>query len=180
MKRALSLLVVALFALVTFTACSDDNNNDASPSTSQTKGNVDTDRYDKLTLECEILSTQQIAEVVGGPDAFARGTFFGAICRWVLNGPTVSNVTFNWFEWGNLNVEKDTAKRLGYQTENIRISSQTAFTQRDPNRPSVCGVTARAPSRGIFTWWVEPRGPAPADACAAPIKLMELVLSGGQ
>ncbi len=145
----------------------------------QQEGHVDTDQFDNLLLECQVLAAPKIAEVVGGTTA--RGTFNGAICRWIVEGAVLANVTFNWFEWGNPTVEKDTAKQLGYETENIKIAGQTAFTQRDPKRPAVCGVTARAPSRGVYTWWVEPSGSAaPADPCAAPTKLMELLLTGGQ
>lgn len=177
--RLWATIAAVIVVLAAVAACSGGKDSDTTPSESQTEGRVDTDRYDQVLLECNILSPDQIAKAVGGTSAFS--TFNGAICRWVVSGPVITNVTFNWFEWNNLNVEKDTAKRLGYETENIRISSQTAFTQRDPRRPAVCGVTARAPSRGIVTWWVEPRAAAAGgDACAAPIKLMELVLTGGQ
>ncbi|MDL9936558.1 DUF3558 domain-containing protein [Gordonia sp. ABSL1-1] len=141
-------------------------------------GNVDTDEFDKLTLECAILSEPEIAKAVGGTSA--RSTFNGAICRWIVNGPALVNVTFNWFEWGDYTVEKDVAKRLGYQTENIKVASQVAFTQVNPKRPGSCGVTTRAPSRGIYTWWVESSGSTGTDSCAAATKLMELVLHGGQ
>ncbi|MGC4933975.1 DUF3558 domain-containing protein [Gordonia sp. DT30] len=142
-------------------------------------GNVDTDQYDELTLECQILRTDQVAKAVGGTSAEA--IFFGANCRWYVDGPVAAYVTFNWFEWGSVNVEKDTAKRLGYDTENIKIASQAAFTQTQARRPGVCGVTTRAPSRGIYTFWVEPVGGGAAqDPCVAPTKLMQLVLNGGQ
>ncbi|MBD0023463.1 DUF3558 domain-containing protein [Gordonia pseudamarae] len=139
---------------------------------------VDTDRYDNLLLECDILSDATISKVLGGGSV--QGTFVGAICRWIVTGATTTSVTFTWYESGSLNSEKQIAKKFGYTTENIKIASQTGFTQRDPKDPGKCGVTARAPSRGVFTWWTEPRGGAAADPCAAPTKLMELVLSGGQ
>lgn len=182
MRRWCALLGALLMVLVVGTACArtiDGQPVAVGAADNDQEGHVNTDQFDKLLLECQILSPAQIGQVVGGPGAIARGTFNGAICRWLVDGPTLSNVTFNWFEWGNPTVEKGTAKRLGYETENIRVASQAAFTQRDPKRPAVCGVTARAPSRGVYTWWVEPRGAAPADPCAAPTKLMELVLSGG-
>lgn len=139
---------------------------------------VDSDRYENLLLECEILAPSTIARVVGGSAAY--GTFVGAICRWaVLTGGAMTSVTFTWYEWGSINHEKEIAKDLGYETENIKIASQTAFTARDPQRPQICGVTARAPSRGVLTWWVEPAGD-PGDPCAAPTELMELLLTGGQ
>ena len=170
---AVALLVAAL------SGCTVDGQAVSSEqANSEQSGNVDTDQFDKLTLECQVLSTAQTAKAVGG--TAARGTFNGAICRWIVDGAVAANVTFNWFEWGDFNVEKDTAKRLGYTTENVRIVSQAAFTQRDPARPAVCGVTSRAPTRGVYTFWVEPIGGAAADPCAAPTKLMELLLNGGQ
>ncbi|MFW0783888.1 DUF3558 domain-containing protein [Gordonia sp. CPCC 206044] len=182
MRRVLAVVAALLLVVGAVSACSrtvDGQAVSVGAADNEQEGHVDTDQFDKLLLECEVLSSAQIAEVVGG--TVARGTFNGAICRWLVEGSTLTNVTFNWFEWGNPNVEKDTAKRLGYETENVKIASQAAFTQRDPKRPAVCGVTARAPSRGVYTWWVEPASNAvPGDPCAAPTKLMELLLSGGQ
>ncbi|AZG48224.1 DUF3558 domain-containing protein [Gordonia insulae] len=182
MRRLISVIAVMMLLVGVGSACARSVDGEpvaVGAADNEQEGNVDTDQFDKLLLECEVLSSAQIAEVVGG--TAARGTFNGAICRWIVEGATTASVTFNWFEWGNPTVEKETAKKLGYETENIKIASQAAFTQRDPKRPAVCGVTARAPSRGVYTWWVEPRSSAvAADPCAAPIKLMELLLTGGQ
>ncbi|GAC67845.1 DUF3558 domain-containing protein [Gordonia soli] len=182
MRSLIALLVAAMLIVGVSSACARSVDGDAvavGQADNDQPGAVDTDQFDKLLLECQIVSTDQIAKVVGG--GVARGTFNGAICRWIVEGPAIVGVTFNWFEWGSLNAEKETAKKLGYETENIKVASQTAFTQRDPKRPAMCGVTARAPSEGVYTWWVEPRTTATAaDPCAAPIKLMELLLSGGQ
>ena len=167
-RRVVVPLLVALAVLVgALSGCTVDGQAVSSEQANADQpGNVDTDRFDKLTLECQVLSTAQIAKAVGGTSA--RGTFNGAICRWIVDGPVTANVTFNWFEWGDFNVEKDTAKRLGYTTENVRIVSQAAFTQRDPKRPAVCGVTTRAPTRGVYTFWVEPiGGAAAADPCGS-------------
>lgn len=179
-RRVVVALVSVLVILGVVTGCQVDGHPYAvGAADDQQPGSVDTDQFDKLLLECQILSPAQIAQAVGGTSA--RSTFNGAICRWIVEGEMVAGVTFNWFEWGSMTVEKNTAQKLGYETENIKVASQAAFTQRDPKRPAMCGVTARAPSRGVYTWWVEPRTSAvPADPCAAPIKLMTLLLSGGQ
>ncbi|MFT4125028.1 MAG: DUF3558 domain-containing protein [Gordonia sp. (in: high G+C Gram-positive bacteria)] len=145
---------------------------------SRAPGEVNTDDFDQLTLECEVLRPDQIADTVGG--SAAEGIFFGANCRWLVSGAVTAYVTFNWFEWGSLTVEKNTAKKLGYETETIKISGQTAFTQRHPGRATVCGVSTRAPSRGVYTFWVEPVAGASGDPCDAPTRLMKLLLSGGQ
>lgn len=186
-NRIRAVLVLLIVSVVAVVAAGCSRSVDGTPLSVQQansqggdqSGNVDTDQYDQLTLECQILRTDQIAKAVGGTGAEA--IFFGANCRWYVDGPVAAYVTFNWFEWGTVNVEKDTAKKLGYTTNNVKVASQAAFTSTDPRRPAVCGVTTRAPSRGIYSFWVEPvGGSAAADPCAAPTKLMELVLSGGQ
>ncbi|MFW0788797.1 DUF3558 domain-containing protein [Gordonia sp. CPCC 205333] len=139
-------------------------------------GGLQTDRFEQLLLECDILTPALVAKSVGG--SFASRNFNGAICRWTVSGSTTTAVTFNWFEWGSMAVEQRTAKKLGYTTENIKIAdTYTAFTQRDPKRPAMCGVTSKAPGRGVYTWWVEPRVVS-GDSCAAAVKLMTLVLRG--
>lgn len=183
MRRPLAVLFAVLLGLTVLSACGRNVDGEPLPvGAGDTSGSsdIDTDQFDKLLLECDVLPDATIAEVVAG-GGFAERSFTGAICRWQVAGTTdVAGVTFNWFEWGSVNVEKETAKKLGYETENVKVASQSAFTQRSPDRPGVCGVTARAPSRGTFTWFVEPRGAAQGDPCTAPIKLMELLLRGGQ
>lgn len=183
MRRRAAGAVLALLAVMTLLAgCTRAVDGDATSiggGDGSSDGNVDTDRYDGLMYECEMLQTSVIAKTVGG--TVAAPGFFGAICRWVVNAPVIADVTFNWFEWGDIDVEKNTAKELGYTTENVKVASVTAFTQRNPARPASCGVTARSPDRGVYTWWVEPRTTtAIGDPCAAPTKLMELLLGGGQ
>ncbi|MGO3326542.1 DUF3558 domain-containing protein [Gordonia sp. (in: high G+C Gram-positive bacteria)] len=177
MRRAGVAAAVAIATVIGVGACDVDGapvreGRDVGADT----GDVDTDEFENLLAECEILPANQIAEAVGGQ--IADPSFFGANCRWTVMAPSAVEVMFNWFEWGSYNHEKDTAKRLGYTTENVTVRSQAAFTARDPKRPDVCGVTSKAPSGGVYTWWVEPSGAARGDACDAPIKLMELILSG--
>ncbi len=175
-RSTAGLLALVLATLLGLSACTVDGTAHPIGDNAGQPGAVNTDRFDKLLLECDILSTTQIAKAVGG--SFASGNFNGAICRWTVSGTTSAAVTFNWFEWGTMAVEQRTAKQLGYTTENIRIAdTYTAFTQRDPKRPTMCGVTSKAPSRGVYTWWVESRVTV-GDPCAAPIKLMTLVLRG--
>lgn len=138
-------------------------------------GRVDTSRIEGLLTECQILQPMEIAQAVGG--GYAERSFVGAICRWVVSGAGVTDVTLAWFEWGDFNLEKQTAQRLGFTTENIQIKSIAAFTARDPQRPAACGVTAKSPGRGVLTWWVEPQTAPAGGACDGAIKLMEMVLS---
>lgn len=176
--RALA-AVAASAALLGVTACGGNSSptSQDQPTTFQTgvvQGDVDTSQFEGLLTECEILPARQIAETVGGTSA--QGTFVGALCRWVVTGGQTVEVTLSWWEWGNINLEKQTAQRLGFTTENIQVHSMAAFTSRDPARPQICGVTAKSPGRGVLTWWVEPHGSANGEPCEAPKKLMEMVL----
>ena len=149
----------------------DDPMNHADPQT----GDVDTSQFEGLLTECQILSPDQIGRAVGG--GYADQGFSGAICRWVSpSAGGAIDITLNWFEWGDLNLEKNTSKRLGYETENQLIQGAAAFVSRDPQRPGICGVTAKSPSRGILAWWVEYQNPPAGDVCAGPLKLMEMVM----
>lgn len=172
-RKAIAAGALALAAAVTLVGCSVDGT--AVREGGVDTGHVDTDKFNNLLSECEVLPAPTIAKAVGGTSASSN--FFGANCRWIV-APQVTDVTFNWFEWGDYNLEKETAQNMGFTTENISIRSQAAFTQRDPKRPGVCGVTSKATAGGIFTWWVEPESAQAGDPCAAPIKLMELILSG--
>ncbi|EGD54323.1 DUF3558 domain-containing protein [Gordonia neofelifaecis] len=175
-RRGIAVIVAVLAVGITLAACTVDGEAVREGRAVGTdKGHVDTDQFDKLLAECEVLPSSTIAKAVGGTTA--ESNFFGANCRWIVQ-PQQIDVTFNWFEWGDYNLEKETAQNLGFTTENISVQSQAAFTQRDPKRPQVCGVTAKSPAGGIFTWWVEPEAAQPGDPCAGPIKLMELILTG--
>lgn len=140
----------------------------ASPDT----GAVDLNQFEGALTECDILAPSVIAETVGGGQAL--GSFNGAICRWVVLGSRLTDVTLAWFEWGDLNVEKSNAKRMGFETENLQVKSMAGFLQRDPEKPQFCGVTAKSPGRGVLTWWVEPV--SGGSGCESAIALMELVL----
>lgn len=164
--------VAALAVVVGVGGCTVDGK--AHPEgVARTKGHVDTDRFDKLTLECQVLTPAQIGKAVGAP--VGSPGFNGAICRWTAFGASQMTITFNWFEWGSVMAEQRTAKKMGYATENVKINGSSAFTQTKSDR-NICGVTAKAPSRGIYTWFVETLGPPSGDPCDGPKKLMELVL----
>ncbi|MCK0438502.1 DUF3558 domain-containing protein [Gordonia alkaliphila] len=175
LRRAVA-VTTAFVVLGTTAACTTVVDGDAQRVGAEAaqKGQVDTSDFEGLLTECQILPAADIAEAVGGGSA-ERG-FNGAICRWVVVGGGVTDVTLAWYEWGDFNLEKQTAQRLGFTTENIQVNSLAGFTQRDPTRPQVCGVTAKSPGRGTLTWWVEPHAAGP-DACASAIALMELVLN---
>ncbi|GED98678.1 hypothetical protein nbrc107697_27170 [Gordonia crocea] len=173
--RRIGVAVVAIAAVFSLAGCNGGDNNPLPRGNDpvRPKGHVDTDKYDKVTLECQIVSPAEIGKAIGG--AVGSPDFNGAICRWTVYGAMRMTVTFNWFEWGSMSVEQRTAKKLGYETENVKVNGSSAFTQTKAGR-NICGVTAKAPSRGIYTWFVEAEGGSSGDTCQSATKLMELVL----
>lgn len=129
--------------------------------------------FTDLLTECDAVTDETIAEIVGG-DAIARG-FFGAICRWDVAGPDgIVKVTFNWFENGSLDAEREANDRLGYTIEDITVQGSRALRIAQPDDPAACGVTAGSPDSGVVGWWVqyEPVSPT-SNPCEAATALME-------
>ncbi len=144
------------------------------------------EEFQLLLEECDTVSDQQIADVVGGT-AIEQG-FIGAICRWDLTGPGGAvKVTFDWFETGSLGAEKDANERMGWTVTDVEVSSRKALEIRQPDDPASCGVAAQSPDRGqaggrssdggVIGWWVQYRPGNPTDPCQAATKLMQLSLN---
>jgi len=128
-----------------------------------------------LLTECDAVTEQKIAETVG-VDSVYRG-FFGAICRWEGDGPAgVVKVTFNWFETGSLDREREAGEELGYSVEGTTVEGRRALQMRRPNDASSCGVTAGDSTTGIFGWWVQYTSSG-ADPCEAAATLARLTLN---
>lgn len=133
--------------------------------------------FTKLLTECDAVTDEQIAQSVGS-DYVLRG-FFGAICRWDGDGPTGPvKVTFNWFETGALDIEREAGERLGYAVENTTVEGRRAIQMRRPADPDSCGVSANASTAGIFGWWVQyAPGSGHPDPCEAAATLVRLTLN---
>jgi hypothetical protein len=133
--------------------------------------------FTNLLTECDAVADDRIAETVGG-DAIARG-FFGAICRWDVAGPNgIVKVTFDWFENGSLDAEREANEQMMYSVEDIVVQGRKAIRLQPPNDPDSCGVTAGSPDSGVVGWWVQylPGSPHP-DACDAATTLMDLTIN---
>ncbi len=134
------------------------------------------EQFRNLLTECDTVSEDQIAKSVGG-DGIDRG-FFGAICRWDVTGPNGNaKVTFNWFESGSLDVERQTLQKLNYEMADITVQGRKAIQERRPNDPDSCGVTVGALDTGIVGWWVQYRPGGHPDPCEAAKKLVDLTLN---
>lgn len=133
--------------------------------------------FTNLLTECDAVSDERIAETVGG-DAIARG-FFGAICRWDVAGPNgIVKVTFNWFENGSLDVEREANEKMMYAVEDITVQGRKAIRLQPPNDLASCGVTAGSPDSGVVGWWVQYLpGSGNPDPCEAATTLMDLTVN---
>lgn len=155
--RRIGVAVVAIAAVFSLAGCNGGDNNPLPRGNDpvRPKGHVDsTDKYDKVTLEYQIVSPAEIGKAIGG--AVGSPDFNGAICRWTVYGAMRMTVTFNWFEWGSMSVEQRTAKKLGYETENVKVNGA-----RPSPRPRPAATSAASPPRrpaAGSTWFVEAEG----------------------
>lgn len=166
--------LVILVTAVLLAGCS--TTVDGTPKAESFDSSTDSQFTDLLT-ECDAVSDDQIAATVGG-DAIERG-FFGAICRWDVAGPNgIVKVTFNWFENGSLDTERDANEKMMYAIEDTMVQGRKAIRLRPPNDPGSCGVTAGSPDSGVVGWWVQylPGSGFP-DPCAAATTLMDLTIN---
>ncbi len=132
--------------------------------------------YAALLTECDVVDPEQIADAVGG-GGIERG-FFGAICRWSVAGPAGPvRVTFDWFETGSLDVERETAQRLGYAVEDASVDGRRAVLARQPRDPGACGISTGSPVSGVVGWWVQYRDAGHPDPCEAAATLAKLTLN---
>ena len=169
MKRAFVALGVVLLAGCSTTV-------QGTPTAQQFDSGTDSAFTDLLT-ECDAVADDRITETVGG-DAIQRG-FFGAICRWDVAGPNgIVKVTFNWFENGSLDAERDANEKMMYSVEDITVQGRKAIRSQPPNDPGSCGVTAGSPDSGVVGWWVQylPGSGSP-DPCEAATTLMDLTIN---
>ncbi|WP_307588701.1 DUF3558 domain-containing protein [Nocardia arizonensis] len=140
-------------------------------------GGVNT-KFDKLLRECEVVSSDKIAETVGGTGSYVSDSFFGAVCMWDLEGAATGMVTLNWYENGNLRNERLHNDKLGYTTASITVQGALALEVRRPNDADSCGVSASAADTGVVGWWVNYRaGSSHPDPCGAAKTLVDMTLN---
>ncbi len=133
-------------------------------------------KYPNLLKECDVLTTDILAETVGADPLDIQSTFVGAICRWQALNQTsgLIDITRFWFEQGSLDNERKVAQSLNYQIESRRINGVDSIVLKTTDANGACGVASDA--AGVVGWWVNPQQPG-VDACGMAIKLMELTLN---
>jgi len=133
-------------------------------------------RYPNLLKECDVLTSDILAETVGADPLDIQGTFVGAVCRWQAANPKgLIDITRFWFEEGSLDNERKVADGLKYPIEDRNVAGVQSIVMHLPGDANgACGVASDA--NGVVGWWVNPQSPG-IDACGMAIKLMELTLA---
>ncbi|MGB3484208.1 MAG: DUF3558 domain-containing protein [Mycobacterium sp.] len=139
------------------------------------RNNDSQEQYPNLLKECDVLTSDILAETVGADPLDIQSTFIGAVCRWQAANPAgLIDITRFWFEQGSLDNERRVAEALNYQIEDRRIAGIQSIVMRTGDANGSCGVASDA--AGVVGWWINPQAPG-IDACAQAIKLAELTLA---
>jgi hypothetical protein len=176
-KRAFVVLAALLGILVALMGCTRTVDGTAAkagsgggPSNDQSER-----QYPNLLKECDVLTTDILAETVGADPLDIQSTFVGAVCRWQAANPNgLVDITRFWFEEGSLDNERKTAEELQYDIEDRNIAGVPSIVMRTSDANGACGVASDA--AGVVGWWINPQAPG-IDACGQAIKLMEMTLA---
>ncbi|WP_408633282.1 DUF3558 domain-containing protein [Mycolicibacterium arenosum] len=176
-RRVTAAVLAVLAAATLATGCGRTVEGTATKAgTGDVARNDDSERkYPNLLKECDVLTTDILAETVGADPLDIQSTFVGAICRWqALNPAGLIDITRFWFEQGSLDNERQVAQELQYQIEDRRINGVDSIIMKTSDANGGCGVASDA--AGAVGWWVNPQAPG-IDACGMATKLMELTLN---
>ncbi|WP_102141851.1 DUF3558 domain-containing protein [Mycobacterium hubeiense] len=171
--RVSAVAVAAVTTVVTVAACSQtvtgsaERAKPAVPDPTRSYGYVD-DR-------CGLLHDSSIQEILTA-DHVVR-PYSGAVCQYVLaRGDKMVDVTFSWFESGELDRERALAHERGAQITDTDLERHQAFLARRDTTGAACSATAAA-GTGVLSWWVQLRGEKTGDPCQDAEKLLSATLS---
>jgi len=171
--RVKAVAIAAVTAAVTVAGCAQTvggnarRSQPAVPDPQRSYGYVDD--------QCGLLQDSSIQELLGA-DRVSR-PYSGAVCQYVLErGKTTIDVTFSWFETGNVDRERALAEQRGAKVTETVVERHQAFLARRDVTGAACSATAAAGS-GVLSWWVQMRGTNDVDPCADAEKLLKATLS---
>ncbi|MET0992841.1 MAG: DUF3558 domain-containing protein [Mycobacterium sp.] len=171
--RIKAVAVLAVTAVVTVAGCSQTVSGTARRAQ---PGVPDPNRsYGYIDDRCGLLLDSSVQEVIGADNVVRP--YSGAVCQYVLSRQSAMiDVTFSWFETGNLDRERALAQERGAQISDTVVERHQAFLARRATTGSACSATAAA-GPGVLSWWVQFRGQASGDPCKDAEKLLSLTLS---
>ena len=164
--------VVTVTAVVTVAGCAQTVSGTALRAES---GVPDPNRsYGYADDRCGLLVDSSIQQAMGA-DHIAR-PYSGAVCQYVLaRGSAMVDVTFSWFETGNLDRERTLATERGATVTEKVVERHQAFLARRDTTGAACSATAAA-GTGVLSWWVQFRGQRNGDPCKDAEKLLTATL----
>lgn len=175
-RRVGQFLIVAVTAAATVTACSETVTGTAQRSD---RGVPDPNRnYGYVDDRCGLLDDTSVQATLGA-DTVTR-PFSGAVCQYILSrrsgsATTTIDVTFSWFEAGDLQRERDLVTARGATVTDIVVERHDAFSARRDTTGAACSATAAA-GTGVLSWWVQYRGQTSGDPCVDAEKLLSATL----
>ena len=171
--RVKAVAIAAVTAVVTVAGCSQTVSGTARrahpsvPDPERSYGYVD-DR-------CGLLADNTVQEILGAENVVRP--YSGAVCQYVLErDSTMIDVTFSWFETGNLGRERTLAEQRGAQISDKVVERHQAFVALRDTNGAGCSATAAA-GPGVLSWWVQFRGKSDVDTCEDAEKLLAGTLS---
>jgi hypothetical protein len=130
--------------------------------------------YGYVDDRCGLLVDSSIQQAIGA-DHIVR-PYSGAVCQYVLaRGSAMVDVTFSWYETGNLDRERVLASERGATVTEKVVERQQAFLARRDTTGAACSATAAA-GTGVLSWWVQFRGQHNGDPCKDAEKLLTATL----
>lgn len=172
-RRVGQVLIVAVTATMA-TACSQTVGGTAQRADS---GVPDPERsYGYVDDRCGLLDDSTVQATFGADDV--TRPYSGAVCQYILtrrSGAETIDVTFSWFDTGDLDRERELLTARGAELNEIVIERHDAFSARRDTTGAACSATAAA-GTGVLSWWVQFRGQPTGDPCADAEKLLSATL----
>ena len=170
--RVKPVAVVAVTAIVAVAGCAQTVSGTALRAQS---GVPDPNRsYGYVDDRCGLLVDSSIQQAIGA-DHIVR-PYSGAVCQYVLaRGSAMVDVTFSWYETGDLKRERTLASDRGATITEKVVERHQAFLARRDTTGAACSATAAA-GTGVLSWWVQYRGQHDGDPCKDAEKLLTATL----
>lgn len=135
--------------------------------------------YGYTENRCGLLADSAVQDVLAADDVVRP--YSGAVCQYVLTrADGMVDVTFAWFDTGDLDRERAVAQQRGAEISETVIERKPAFLARPGATGSGCAATAAA-GGGVLSWWVQVRhgqrsAGGPSDSCPDAEKLLSATL----
>jgi hypothetical protein len=173
--RVIRMVAVAAIAIMA-AGCAQQVDGMALPDRS---GDADPVRsYGYADDRCGLLADDSVQAVLAADDVVRP--YSGAVCQYILSrGDVMVDVTFAWFDTGELDRERAVAVERGAEVTDTVVERRPAFLARRDTTGSACAATAAA-GDGVLSWWVQERAVgepgSAADPCADAEKLLSATL----